>query len=67
MKLILSLFLISFSFLASAETNLTTTDKKVTVEMSMPGDRGKKSRRDKRVNKRRKRKCQQFGRRGFAG
>lgn len=43
--------------------------KDITTELTINNDRGrgKKSRKAKRTNKRRKRKCQQFGRKSYAG
>ncbi len=68
MKFILSLCLISFSFLASAETTTVSNfDNSVSIEAGYPGGPGKKGRRNKRINKKRKKKCKQFGRRSFAG
>lgn len=56
------------SFLASAETTtISNIEKQVVVESVLPGPGKQKRRSDKRINKRRKRKCKQFGRRSFAG
>lgn len=69
MKFILSSLLVLFSFVASANDVTTVdTEKKATVELSIHGDRGrKKSKKTRRINKKRKRKCAKFGRKSFAG
>lgn len=67
MKFLLSFLILFVSFISSAETTSVEATKNTVIEVAMPGDRGKKARKNKRINKKRKRKCQQFGRRGFAG
>ena len=71
MKFIISLFLLSLSFTssASAETISSLESKKDANAITVVDyDRGKrKNRRNKRINKKRKRKCSQFGRRVYAG
>lgn len=68
MKLFITVFLISFSFLVSANNDIRTNTKSVVdTEFSIGADRGKKARKNRRIKKRRKRKCQQFSRKGFAG
>ena len=62
---VLKTFLIVFlSFISSAETTVNSLKPTTVIEMAMPGDREKKN---KRVNKKRKKKCKQFGRRIYAG
>jgi len=69
MKFILSLTILMFSLGASAgETTADNYSTNSLTELIYPGKGRKKgSRREKRTNKKRKRKCHQFGRRGFAG
>lgn len=69
MKFLFSLSFFLFSFLASASTDIVkSSDVDFTqTEISISSDRGKKAKKNKRINKKRKRKCQQFGRRSFAG
>lgn len=69
MKYLVSFSLLFFAFVASANSDNVAADdrKNVTIESSIGGDRGKKARKGKRTNKKRKRKCAQFSRRGFAG
>ena len=68
MKLLVTISLISMSFLSSASNDvISDINNEVSIEMSIGGDRGKKARKNKRINKKRKRACAKFGRRGFAG
>jgi hypothetical protein len=68
MKLFVTVALVSFSFIVSANNEISlSTKSSVDTELSIGGDRGKKTRKNRRINKKRKRKCQQFKRRGFAG
>ncbi len=71
MKYILSLFLVALSFASSASADLASAQEiknNATIESAMDSDRGRKrDRHNKRINKKRKRKCQQFGRRVYAG
>lgn len=67
MKFLILFLIISFSFGAAANTNDVASKKDTTVEFSIGGDKGKKARKKKRINKKRKRKCSKFGRRSFAG
>ncbi len=71
MKLILSLFLISMTFGVSASTETTTgieNKKDASVITVIDYDRGKKkNRHNKRINKKRKRKCSQWARKSYAG
>ena len=67
MKFLILFLLISFSFGAAANTTGVASKKNTTIEFSIGGDKGKKARKHKRVNKKRKRKCTKFGRRSFAG
>lgn len=62
----LSLFFLSFTSSASVAVS-SETKQDVVTEYTIGNDRGKKSRKAKRTNKRRKRKCQQFGRKAYAG
>jgi hypothetical protein len=62
----LSLFFLSFTSSANVEVS-DETKQDVVTEYSIGNDRGKKKRKAKRTNKRRKRKCQQFGRKSYAG
>lgn len=69
MKYILSIILVAFSFASSASTDLASTQEiknDATIESIVNLDR-KRDRHNKRINKKRKRKCQQFGRRVYAG
>ena len=66
MKLVLILFLLSFSFLASANGSFYESNTDIT-EMSIGQDRGKKKRKKTRKNRKRKKKCNQFQRRIYAG
>ncbi len=70
MKLLICISLFLLSFTSSANMEVTNEIKKdVATELTINNDRGrgKKSRKAKRTNKRRKRKCQQFGRKAYAG
>jgi hypothetical protein len=68
MKLFISLSIICMSFGAAASNDaVSATSNDISCEMYIGNDRGKKSRKNKRINKKRKRKCAKFGRRGFAG
>lgn len=62
----LSLFFLSFTSSASVAVS-SETKQDVVTEYSIGNDRGKKKRKANRTNKRRKRKCQQFGRKSYAG
>jgi hypothetical protein len=69
MKFIISLSLISFSFLASANTSdqALTFDSATSVESSLyPGGPGKRKN-GKKMNKKRKRKCAKWSRKSYAG
>jgi hypothetical protein len=68
MKVLLTAILISICS-AGMATEITVSAAETTqVEASIGADRGKrKARRNKRINKKRKRKCNNFGRRSFAG
>ncbi len=58
------------SFLSSAGTDVTVDfSKSTSIEAALyPGQPGKKkSRKGKRTNKKRKRKCAKWSRKGFAG
>ncbi len=71
MKFILSLFVIGLSFtsLAHTETLSSVESKKnANITTVVDYDRGKrKNRKNRRMNKKRKRKCNQWGRRAYAG
>lgn len=69
MKFIISLSLISLSFLATANTTeVVDLTKKSTVEAALyPGPGKKKARKNKRINKKRKRACGKWGRKSYAG
>lgn len=71
MKLILSIFLVSFSLTVSAAAEVgapTEIKNDASIVELISYDRGKKTNRHhKRMNKKRKRKCQQFGRQVYAG
>lgn len=70
MKFIVSLFLLSLSYSASANSETLTSDeckKGATVVSVIAYDGAKKNRKNKRLNKKRKRKCSQFGRKIYAG
>ena len=66
MKLVLILSILSFSFLASANSDFFESNANNT-EMTIGNDRGKKKRKKSKVNRRRKKKCNQFQRRVYAG
>ncbi|MCR9171195.1 MAG: hypothetical protein NXI10_01795 [bacterium] len=69
MKFLISSAFLLFMFSASA-TEMTTqnTSKEVTqtIFSDYPGP-GKGARKNKRINKKRKRKCKKWGRKSFAG
>ncbi len=70
MKFLIFLSLILLSFTSSAKMEVASETKKdIATELTINKDRGrgKKSRKAKRTNKKRKRKCQQFGRKSYAG
>lgn len=73
MKLFLSIFLVSLSLTvsAAAEAGAPAEIKNdASIVELVSYDRGKKTNRNrnhKRMNKKRKRKCQQFGRQVYAG
>lgn len=71
MKYILSLFLVALSFASSASADVAAAQEiknGATIETMSEIDRGRKNdRRHRRINKKRKRKCQQFGKRVYAG
>lgn len=69
MKYILSIILVAFSFASSASTDLASTQeiKNDAISESIVNFDRKRDRHNKRINKKRKRKCQQFGRRVYAG
>ncbi len=67
MKFLILFLIISVSFGAAPTTADVASKKETTTEFSIGGDKGKKARKNKRINKKRKRKCQKFGRRSFAG
>lgn len=69
MKFLLSIFIVLFSFIASAESMTEISSKNnQEIEAVISFDkRKKKSRKQKRVNKKRKRKCKQFGHKSYAG
>lgn len=73
MKFLFSIFFFLFTYFASANTTLTASLEKnnaiTTVEFS---DRGKKAQRKKarhgqKMNKKRKKACNNWGKRSFAG
>ncbi len=69
MKFLLSTFIVLFSFIASAETLTEVSflnNQKVEAILSFD-KRKKKARKQRRINKKRKKKCKQFGRRSYAG
>jgi len=66
MKLVLILSILSFSFLASASSDFFESNANNT-EMTVGNDRGKKKRKRSKVNRKRKKKCNQFQRRVYAG
>ena len=69
MKILFSFLFMSFIFTASATTT-EMTDVKAgdSVEFAYPGGPGKgRKKTGKRMNKKRKRKCAQWGRKSFAG
>ena len=67
MKFLILFLTISCSFGAAATTMDGASKKEITTEFSIGGDKGKKARKNKRINKKRKRKCSQFAKRSFAG
>ena len=70
MKFIIFLFLLVLSFSSLANDGVITEEKSsFAIEASVDANPGKrkKSRKGKRTNKRRKRKCAKWGRKGFAG
>jgi hypothetical protein len=68
MKLFISLSLVCFAFFANAESSSVTEFKSSNIEaVAGPGGPGKQSRKHKRINKRRKKKCKQWGKRSYAG
>lgn len=70
MKFIISLFLLVLSFSSFANNGVVTEEKQsFSIEASVDANPGrkKKARKGKRTNKKRKRKCAKWGRRGFAG
>jgi hypothetical protein len=68
MKILLTAILISICSAGMATEITVSANEKAQVEAFIGADRGKKkARRNKRINKKRKRKCQNFGRRSFAG
>lgn len=68
MKILITLSLVFFSFLASANSEFEVTNQEnASLEMYIGADRGKKSRKRSKTNKRRKKKCKQFGRSVYAG
>lgn len=52
---------------AGVQANTTSLDQTEDVQAITCGDYGDDSRRTKRINKRRKRKCKRFAKRKFAG
>ena len=67
MKLFLTAIIISLSSLSMANTVDATANTDTKMEVYIGGDKGKKNRRHKRVNKKRKRHCNRAARRNFAG
>ena len=68
MKLLITLSIVSLSFLASANSEFGIEKQDNTsFELYIGADRGKKSRKSKRINKKRKRKCAKWSRKGYAG
>ena len=71
MKYSLSLFLVILSLASTAHAGEAATQEiknDATVEIvANSNGGGKNDRRNRRINKKRKRKCQQFGRRVYAG
>jgi len=69
MKFILSLSIISMSFLSSASTDVTANFQASTsMETTLyPGGPGKKAKKGKRTNRKRKRKCAKWSRKSYAG
>jgi|TARA_B110000037_G_scaffold44834_1_gene55075 hypothetical protein len=69
MKYILSLAVISMSFLTSAGTELTLDCQNSSlIEAALyPGGPGKKGKKGKRARKKRKRKCTKWSRKGYTG
>ena len=63
-----SIALIMFLMVATgAQANTTGLDQTDLAQAIVCGDYGDGSRRTKRINKRRKRKCKRFAKRKFAG
>lgn len=63
-----SIALVLFLMLASGvQANTTNLDQANLTQTVLCGDYGDDSRRTKRINKRRKRKCKRFAKRKFAG
>ena len=75
MKVLFTLFLVLFSYFASANTQLQSTKDQFSIEATLAvefNDRGKKAkkrkaRHGKRMNKKRKRACGKWGGRSYAG
>ena len=68
MKILFTLSLVLFAFIASANSNFEVTNQEnSSLEMFIGGDRGRKSKKSRKTNKRRKKKCKQFGRSVYAG
>ncbi len=60
--------LILFLLLASnVQANTASLDQAIFTQTAFCGDYGDDSRRTKRINKRRKRKCKRYAKRKFAG
>ncbi len=69
MKLLLSIFIVLFSFISSAETmtELSPQNNQEIEAVISFDKRKKKARKQRRMNKKRKRKCKQFGSKSYAG
>jgi len=67
MKYLVSLSIICFTFAASANYSTAEMTTDSSYELNIGSDRGKKARKNKRIKKRRKRKCAQFAKRSYAG
>lgn len=67
MKLLISTFLICFAFTTSASVVTEVKSEKAVIESNAYPGPGKPSGKEKRVNKKRKRRCAKFSRKGFAG
>ena len=69
MKFLLSIFIVLFSFIASADTMTEiSAQNNQEIEAVISFDkRKKKARKQRRMNKKRKKKCKQFGRKSYAG